>query len=325
MSGALLLDVDADRDGVTVFDGDDRDLAVLASGSLSVGREIGGIGLSLDVGAASLYFDARSGHVELAGETRGLFAGTPLAALSPTRGRIAGSFRGPRDFKLDITGEAMVLGYRAQHIHLSLDPTGVRAELTLSLAAGLGNVELTGVANVSGFTLAGRANLTIAGLRLAGARVTLGTGGVRVDGVVDLPALGRIEVSGTLPANGALALKGTGTLRPFGLPMAGAHVAISPRGAAVAGVVTFLGSRIAVNGNVGGGRVSLAGSLHIDALVFKGDLRLAIANTGVRAMVRGRACVGPACVDLGGLELDTAGRACPIFPVIGKQCIRIAG
>ncbi|MCB9565135.1 MAG: hypothetical protein H6709_01760 [Kofleriaceae bacterium] len=322
--GELLIDLDADDDGVTVLDGDDRDFALLASGAVSVGFGHDGFGLALEVGSASLYFDARSGAVALAGETGGVFDGTPLAPLAPNRGELTGHYRGPRDFGLELTGDVRVLGYATEHVRIALDPAGIHAQLRVELPAGLGGVDVHGEAGPRGFALTGRADLTIAGLRLAGAEVTLGTGGVTVRGALALPGLGSIAVAGTVRADGEVALEGRGTLSPFGLELAGAHVAVSTRGAVIDAHVDFLGSRFAVSGSAANGHARLSGEISLDLVVLKGKTVLSIADTGARAMVYGRACVSPAaCVDLAGLDVDTSGKVCPIFPVVGRQCIKL--
>jgi hypothetical protein len=323
VSGEILLDLDADDDGITLLDGDGADLALVASGAVSIGYDRGGTGLSIQVGDGALTYDASTGLLEVAGETGGVFDGTPLAPLAPGRGSLSGHFRSADDFALEITVEGAVLGYATQQVRIALDHTGIRAALRLTLPADLGGVDLHGELNAAGFTLSGTADLTVAGLRLLAAEVSLGTAGVSVRGKLELPALGTIAVAGAIGADGAVGLEGTGELRPFGLHLANAHVAVSSTGATIAGQVTFLGSRFAMRGTAGGGHVSLTGSVKLVLLLFQGEAVLTIADTGARAMVSGRACIGLACIDLAGFDVDTAGNVCPIFPIIGKQCVKL--
>jgi len=271
ISGDLLLDVDANRDGHTFFEGDPRDLRVLANGAVSLGYDKKGFGIELKLGEASLLVDAQRGVVAVAGDGGGILDGTPLAALSPQRSHVDAYFRGPSDFAYHLASDVSLLGQPTRQNRLTFDPSGVHMSSTLNLPFGMGGVAVAGEVLASGqFALHGTAGLRIAGLRLAGARVDF-----------------------------------------------------TPKGIAIAGRVNFLGNGFDVAGGVAAGHVSMGGSIGLNLAVFRGTVALSLRDTRVSALARGDACLAKACVPLGGMELDGKGRVCPIFPVVGKQCIKI--
>ena len=273
VSGDLLLDVDANRDGRTVFDGDLRDLRVLGNGAVSLGYDKKGFGLALKVADCAVWFDGATGTVAAAGQGGDVFAGTPLAALSPHRSHFDAHYHGSDDFALHLSYQGQVLGQPTREVSLDLDPSGVHARMRIQLPAGMGAALVTGDILSSGsFALHGIADLTVARLRLAGAQV-----------------------------------------------------GFTPRGISIDGRVNFLGTGFAVHGGVQGRHVSLRGSVALNLVVFRGEVALSLGDRGVTALARGRVCVGKACIPLAGMEIDGRGRVCPIFPVIGKQCIRILG
>jgi hypothetical protein len=271
ISGDLLIDVDANRDGHTFFEGDPRDLRVLANGAVNLGYDKQGFGIELKLGDASVLADAQRGVVAIAGDGGGLLDGTPLAALSPARAHVDAFFRGPTDFAYHLTSETSILGQPTQQNRLTFDSHGVHMSTMLALPFGMG----------------------------------------------------KVQVAGEVLANGKFALHGTAGMTIAGLHVAGARVDFTPAGIAIAGRVNFLGTGFDVHGGVRAGHVSMGGSVALNLAVFRGKIALSLHDTRVSALARGDACFIKACVPLGGMEIDAAGRVCPIFPIIGKKCIKI--
>jgi hypothetical protein len=324
--GEAILDLDADDDGFTVLDGDTGDLALAINGGVALGYQRHGFALALEVGEATLIYDGRGrGSVRLAGLAGDPFRGTPLEVFR-TSGRttLDAHYQGLDDFSIDIEARTQLLGFELHRTRFTLDPRGVRVAGRLALPAGMGQVDVAGGIDARGrFDLRGRADLVVAGLRLLDAEVAVGASGVAVRGLLDLPGMGRVAVSGHVRPDGDVALAGAGDLRPAGLRLAGARVAVSRQGARIDGRVHFLGTGFAVQGTAAAHGFSLGGQVTVHLLIFRGLTRLTIGNTGARAVVHGRACLGPSCVDVAGLDLDSRGRICPTFPIAGRKCIKV--
>jgi hypothetical protein len=334
VSGELVVDVDADDDGRTIFEGDQRDFQLGINGGLAVGYSKAGFDFTFDFASGALVYDARPGAIGSihfsVGDTGGLFAGTPLSVFEPqtTKGEVHGYFRDLDDFGIYATVETRPLGFAMSKTQISLDTTGIRARGELSLPADIGGVVVEGEINSDGsFALTGTGDLTIAGMNMVSAEVTLGSKGVSIAGKIDLPGVGKALVSGRVQPDGKFALSGTGDLRPAGLKLANAKVSVSPKGASISGRVSFAGTGFNVSGSVSPRKFSLSGKVSLNLVIFKGSASLTIDNrSGARAVVSGKACLpGGACMDLAGFDVDTRGRICPIWPVVGKKCLKILG
>lgn len=329
VSGRLLLDLDADRDGHTALDDDPGDLAIAATGALRFGYDRAGFGFSIELGQASVAYDGARGLASFSGQAGGaLFAGTPLAALGlGGEALVHGYLRGRDDFEVVARlRRTSLAGMSLADLEVSLSPRGVAARGTLALA-GLGSVVVSGAIDArGGVSLRGRGELRVAGFSLVDADVELSPRGAAIRGLVRLPGLGEARVEGRVSADGSFAFVGRGALRPAGLHLADARVLLDVRGAEIAGRVAFLGSQFEVRGSArAGAGFALTGRIALNLLVLRGTIELGLSPRGARALAEGRACLGPTCVPIAGLELDTAGRICPVFPVVGRQCIKIAG
>jgi hypothetical protein len=330
VSGTFVADVDPDDDGRTLFEGEPRDLILAGDAALTVGYDRAGFGLSIDVASASFLYDARVGPVgsfSFGGSTGNrLFAGTPLELLQPTSDHVSvyGHFAGPDDFGLLVRGETRVNGFPVSGAEITLGPTGVRLTGRARFAT-LGTVQVAGALGADGrFALIGTGDLTAAGFHMAGVQVEISERGAALAGQVTIPGLGHAQLSGHVRADGGFALSGRGDVAAAGLRIAGAQVDLSPAGARISGQVRFAGTSVRVSGEAGAsGHFNLTGSVDLNLAVARGRLSLSVSDRGVAAVIRGKACLGPTCVDLAGLEVDSRGRVCPVFPLLGPRCLQL--
>ncbi len=219
----------------------------------------------------------------------------------------------------------MLAGFAMAKTTLRLGNSGVTVGGNVTVP-GIGKAMLEGAIHPDGkFDFRGKADVTVADFRMAAAEISIGNGGVSVAGTVDLPGLGKAKISGKVQPNGQFSLRGRANLKPAGLKLANASVTLTPKGAAISGSVGFAGANFNVAGQAKRRSFSLTGSLRLNTRVIKGRVALSINNRGAGASVNGRACIGRKCTDLPGLELDTRGRICPTFPVIGRKCIKVFG
>lgn len=333
VSGELVVDVDADDDGRTIFEGDGRDFQLGINGGLALGYSKAGFDFSFDFASGTLVYDARPGPIGSihfsVGDTGGLFAGTPLSVFEPqtTKGEVHGYFRGLDNFGIYATVESRPLGFTLSKTDIALDNDGIRARGELKLPADIGGVVVEGDVSPGGLSLTGTADLTLAGLNMVRAEVTLGTRGAAAAGKIALPGVGNALVSGRIQPDGGFSLSGTGDLRPAGLKLANAKVSVSPKGAAISGKVSFAGTGFDVSGSVGPKKFSLSGKVSLNLAVLEGSASISIGNrSGVRVTVSGKACLpGGACKDLAGFDVDSKGRICPIWPIVGKKCLEVLG
>lgn len=328
INGNVLYDVDGNDDGRTVFHGDLDDLVVAADGTLSFGYGRAGFGISVELVDASATYDHRTKVASFAARDAGeLFEGTPLEViqLSNTDAILRGTYRSVDDFYVTASLETTVMaGFSVTNTELVMGPDAVMAGGSVDIA-GLGTADMMGYVHANGaLDLHGTANLTVAGFEMLGARVSLGNNGVHVAGQVALPGVGYAVVSGTIPPDGQFALTGTANLSPAGLSMVNTSVTITPQRAELAGSVGYLGTGFAVRGHAAhNGTFSLRGSINLDLEIVRGEVALSITEQAVGASILGEACIGPACVALGGMAINSAGEICPTFPVIGQKCLAI--
>lgn len=83
---------------------------------------------------------------------------------------------------------------------------------------------------------------------MALAEVRLEPAAARVSGAVDLPALGRADIDGSVSADGGYRLVGEGRLRPAGFEMGQARVQMTPQQAQLSREITLGVGAIAVTG-----------------------------------------------------------------------------
>ncbi|MBT8492482.1 MAG: hypothetical protein KJO07_05445 [Deltaproteobacteria bacterium] len=308
-----------------------RGVRIGANGTLELAVGLAGYSLNVELGNASVAYDSTTGgigsFVFAAGSAKGLFDDTPLSVFEPKRPKmdVHGQFRSLRDFHLHVENDLEVRGFSLRRSVLDLTPRGATAKGRLRLPDRMGEAEMRGtVGNDRLFELAGKADLRLAGFNLVGAGLRLSPAGLAVAGKVELPGAGSVEVSGGIEASGQFELRGRGTLTPIGLRLADARVELSPRGAAVSASTRFMGQSFAVSGMIrSNGRIKLSGDTRVRVGPLRGKASLLITERRVRALVEGRACLGKKCVAIAGMEVDTKGRICPVFPVIGKKCIRV--
>jgi len=330
--GLVVWNVDANGDGRSIFTGELRDTKLAANGTLILGYEKAGFDFDFEVANGSLLYDARqgpAGHLYVsAGDAGGLFDGTPLAVFQPQPEKrdLWGYFRSLDDFAVHTELSSTVAGFAMRTTIIDLDATGIHAAGNLELPAKMGGVQVTGALTPSGLDLRGRADLEVGGFRLANADVSLGGRGVSVAGALAIPAMGSVDVAGSIEPSGSFGLAGTGTVRPAGLTLANAKVAVSPRGADVQGTVSVFGTGFQVRGLVqANGQFALTGRVSANLALVRGHADLTIHPRGFRTTFSGQVCVAKkVCQTVAAYELDTRGRACIQFPKpFKKACIKV--
>ena len=332
VKGEVVWNVDTNGDGRTVFGGALRDFRYAANGTVVLGYNKAGFDFSFEVANGSLVYDASRGaigHMYVsAGDSGGLFKGTPLAVFEPQGNQrdFWGYFRSLNDFTLHTTMASRVAGFALSTTFFELNLGGIRANGRLELPARMGAVDMTGSLTTKGLDLRGRADLTLGGFKMVGADVGLGGKGVRVAGAIRLPALGTAAVAGGIKPNGRFNLAGKGDLRPGGLRLANASVKVGPKGAAISGGVNVFGTGFKVSGSAQpNGRFSMTGRVTANLALVRGHADLTIHPRGFRTTFTGKICLRKkVCKTVAGFELDTRGRACLKFPKPFKPaCIKV--
>jgi len=270
-TGTLVVDIDADRDGVTVFDGDANDYRVAYDGSAQVDKAI----LDLPLGGASIYFDGKAQRLDLAatGARSNLFAGTPLAPLN-TGGLLSSVQLGIDSIRQDFwlrVGSATILGWQATDIAAQMGWDGASfvqatAQAKFSLPLKAGTVSLDGVfKTASDWSIEGKGALDFAGkAKLAAATVTLADDGMAVKGDAEFGGIGPFAIQGKVTSGSSFSLSASVTAK--GTAKAGIDLA-SAEGTATL-TIDQDGARARFKGKAKLAGVSLAG------------LDLAIASDG---------------------------------------------
>lgn len=304
VSARVIIDADADDDGQTIFEGDDRDIALGADGSVSVGYSRAGFDLSAEIGTASVVYDASqgdAGHLYFYGRSgmESLFQDTPLDFIAPDHAttEIYGLYRDTDDFVLGVvwSGRMGPFSFRDATLELGTNQVQVSATMLPPTGPVLGDqhVAFNGTVRADGgYSLTGEANVDVAGFQLAAASLTLDPRGLAVSGSAGIPQVGNIVMSGSITADGSASLSGTADIAPAGLPIAGASVSLNNRGAAISGRATIPGIGHAdISGDVQrDGRFSLSGAAAASVAGFDlADARLTIDDNG--ATLSGRIAV----------------------------------
>ncbi len=305
VSGRAIIDADADDDGQTVFEGDDRDIAFGADGSVSLGYSRAGFDLSVEVGTASVVYDASQGpvgHLFFYGRNglESLFEDTPLEFIEPDQAstEIYGLFRDTDDFVVGVIWNGRMGPFQFDDATLELGSHQVEVSATMRPPAparvlGDQHVAFQGVVRADGsYSLTGEATVEVAGYRLADASLELNPNGLAVAGTVDIPQVGHVDLSGRIEGNGSAQLQGNANISPAGISIANATVALSAQGAAISGRASLPGIGHAdVSGSVqANGQFALAGSAAARIAGFDlANARLSIDNGG--ATLSGRVTV----------------------------------
>ncbi|MEZ4401571.1 MAG: hypothetical protein R3B06_16215 [Kofleriaceae bacterium] len=379
VGGRVLVNVDPDGDGRTVFTGDDE-LVLVGDGHLSFDLPYRGLSFKAPLGAVSFRYDVGGGLVSFSGrDGGGAFKGTPLAFLSDrssSRVGVRGMFRSLDDFEVAVevgvplvagfgmldgvatltgqginlagaikfphlgqvavtgavavdgqfaltgTGELRPFGFRLAQAAVTVSNAGARVAGELQLP-GLGSARLDGSVLPSGeVTLHGTADLTVAGVRMAGAAVDVDGAGVHVAGTLQLPLFGQAALRGDLQADGGFALRGTVAVVAAGFPIAGAAVTVSNLG-------VHLDGRLVLPGL---GQIAVAGDVRPDArftLTGTGDLRVAgfaLAGAAVTLTERGAALRGRLdLATVGAVEVSGDGRPDGQFQLRGRADLSPGG
>ena len=257
----MLIDVDADDDGVTAFEGDSRDFVLTANAGLSFSSPLHElVDLSLHMGDASFVLDARSGVAGAlyfaATQNDSPFEGTVLDFLDSAapQQRLYGYFHDVSDFEVTYeTRNAQLSAFPLTSTTVSVLADGAIMQGHLEPAGlswlGEGGVDLRGEITDEHLVLRGEAGLTLQAFELAAAQVQL-----RADwgdeypevhasaaGRLALPGLGHGDLAGALGADGSFLLMGTGTIAPAGFQMAGTSLSLSPTGLSASGEVELPG------------------------------------------------------------------------------------
>ncbi len=203
---------------------------------------------------------------------------------------VEGSVQADGAFSLTGTANVNVIGYTVADAAITLANSGLAAAGRVDLPA-LGHADVSGALMTSGAAhLTGAANISPAGFQVANAQATVATQGASATGNINLPGLGRADISGAMHADGRFAFNGNGDLAPLGFPIAGAAVAVAPNGANVSGRATLpaIGHADVSGEAYSDGRFSLAGAAELAPAGFRlANGRATIAHNG--AGVSGRA------------------------------------
>lgn len=222
----------------------------------------------------------------------------------------------PDTFELTGAGELGVAGFALADGHVAVTPNGGEIRGRLNILGA--QVELMGRAAGADTALTGRATLRPAGFELADAQVTLSRHGVAISGRLHIPSFGSVAVSGHLQSDGRFSLSGRGELRPLGQRLADAQVTITHDGVRLSGRFRFGGAWFSVDGWVrSDGQFELNGATggggSAGPVSVRGEVRLQLRNSGVRARFHGRGCFDALFDDFcRGVELsvDSDGDVC---------------
>ncbi|MCA9679650.1 MAG: hypothetical protein KC464_31750 [Myxococcales bacterium] len=204
-SGELAVDLDADGDGKTIFEGQSRDFTL--GGNLDIGIGIGDTQLSVTVGSSAMFYEASvgsSGRISVAsvGGSAAMFGKTPLkdfmGGLSPHTWATASGGDARVRWTVDYS---VVAGFNVANA-----TTNVRVhdrDITVELSGKVGlpgtplGVDVTGSIDLATkqFALTGTGNLGFGDAVIANAAVTLSNAGVAFGGAIGLDLPG-IAISG---------------------------------------------------------------------------------------------------------------------------------
>lgn len=286
----MIIDIDASNDGETIFDGDIGDMKFGANGDLEIGYALGPVDLLIPVAEASVIYNGsvgKHGRLRLRGQAgaEGLFSGTPLEILEPDRPEldIKGWFDAPDDFSLRMAYSGSFFGLDADDVELVFSDAEVAAKATIRPAYvdlfGDAAVLVSGQIGFDGtYAFSGTANLSIAGFQLANAHCTWTNAGLRISGVMRLPAVGEVAVSASVDHTGHVTFDGDASLALLGFEIGDARLALD-------------GDRLTITGDLGLmglGSVAVSGRLDSD-----GDFRFT-----------GEGVLSPLGFDLAGVAVD---------------------
>jgi hypothetical protein len=279
VSGAAVIDVDADDDGLTIFENGEDDLRLAIDGNVALGYDKAGFNLTLDVGTASVFYDGSVGTpgemYVFAESSVNPFEGTVLEALALEQGHtMFGYWHDTDDFLINLSAQNTLLGpFTMRDLSVELDSEGVSVAGELGVlpldVLGRQAVAFQGDFHSDGsFLMTGSAEMTIADFTIANTSLSLSSAGLSGAGVMSLPGLGEAQMSGSIQATGEASLMGQADLSPLGLTIAGASVNVNQSGAQISGrlVLPALG-----HANVSGeadarGRFNLSGEAQLAPL-----------------------------------------------------------
>lgn len=259
----LIIDIDANSDGDTIFDGDVTDLRFGMNGAIDVGFSMGPVDLTIPVAEGSVIYDGSigdDGRLQLRGMAgvEGIFDGTPLEMLQPDTPEVdlKGWFSAIDDFSLHMDYSGPLFGLETDNVKLALSDAGIAASGTLRPAYvdlfGDAAVQFEGNIGVDGaFLFQGSAHISIAGFEMADALCTWSNAGLRIAGTLDLPGLGSVAVTGAVDHNGHVTFDGEVDIELLGFQIANASIELDGGALAVSGELGLpaLGS-IAVSGDI---------------------------------------------------------------------------
>ena len=166
--------------------------------------------------------------------------------------------------------------------------SGVTAHGTMEVP-GLGAVQVDGSIQPNGvFSFTGRATFAPLGLTMSDALVTVSHAGVAVDGLLQVPGLSQIRVSGLVQANGNFSFSGDAEIEVMGFELASAHVEVSTDAVYISGRV----DAIIAEGNISGrydpiAAVAANWGMTVDQFVLFRHLWLASGQPLLKSMVTG--------------------------------------
>ena len=210
VTGRVVVDLDADDDGVSALGGDAGDVAFAGDALLRATVGAGGYRMNLELAQAS-FLREPSGALYFAGAApASLLGGTAFSAFEP-RAELAvrGVYRSPADFAVLVRGDGQLLGLPFRDAQLEVGTAAVKLTGRLEVPP-VGPVDVAGAVAADGsWALAGRApDLRYAGLPLTDVQVTVTPRGHTLAGTTSF--LGRpFRVTGGVDPRGAPTLVGS--------------------------------------------------------------------------------------------------------------------
>jgi hypothetical protein len=215
VTGRVLVDLDADDDGLSALAGDERDVALAGDAVLRLAVAAGGFRLDAALARASFLRDGEGTLFFSGSAPAALFAATSLSPFEP-RSELAvrGVYSSPTDFAVLVRGDGRLVGLPFHEAQVELGSAAVKIAGRVEIAP-LGAVAVAGAMGVDGsWALAGRAaDLTFAGVPVTDVQLTVTSRGPSVAGTTMF--LGRpFRLSGGvgpagLTLTGAVALSST--------------------------------------------------------------------------------------------------------------------
>jgi hypothetical protein len=216
VTGRFVVDLDADDDGQTVWQGDAGDLTLGGDATASAGYKVGGFDLALEVAQASVFY--QRGAFSVAGTVpAAVLSRSPLSAFQPGKDlAFFALYRSAKDFVVMLRGDGQLLGFPLEATEITLGTGGVKLTARATFP-GIGPTAIAGSFGGNGqYALSGKGDLTAGGLPLKNVEVTLTQAGASLAATavyagLSFKVLGKLSPGGQVSLVGELPLK-TGPL-----------------------------------------------------------------------------------------------------------------